>query len=376
MRIALAALVLLLVVCAAPAHAYRLEGTRWPKGTIPYYDASGLKYETATAVAAWNTSGARVKFKKVSRTRAQVIIRKSGVGCAGYATIGYPGRGRRASVEIARCADQRLGVEVMTHELGHILGLGHKPRKCALMTSLVREKCGFADDEQYFCRALEPDDLAGAIKRYGGRAKPLGPLQCDLFGAPPALAALTFSPEGELVARLPAQPQPVVPTSKPGPLQAVRTARVPRACPADPAGVLATSETVSVIKRWDVDADLYVSFGNGGRACFLAGLVDRFGRTGPITAQLIDAPAYPPEAAFVSNVDGRTATLTDITRTADEIVAWSWDFGDPASGAANSGSGKVVGHTYSSPGDYTARLTVTTAGGVSASTTREFSFSE
>ena len=56
------------------------------------------------------------------------------------------------------------------------MGLAHSNRTCALMSPSGGSGCG---DErrvlpwEVFCRALRADDVAGAIRRYGGRARPL-----------------------------------------------------------------------------------------------------------------------------------------------------------------------------------------------------------
>ena len=44
-------------------------------------------------------------------------------------------------------------------------------------------------------------------------------------------------------------------------------------------------------------------------------------------------------------------------------TAYSWNFGDPASGAANTGSGELPTHLYRLGGQYTVTLTITTATG-------------
>ncbi|MEM1214197.1 MAG: PKD domain-containing protein [Bacteroidota bacterium] len=54
------------------------------------------------------------------------------------------------------------------------------------------------------------------------------------------------------------------------------------------------------------------------------------------------------------------------------IVAWDWDFGDPASGA-NTTTDKDPLHTFSSDGDYQVTLTVTTANGCTATVTETVS---
>ena len=48
-------------------------------------------------------------------------------------------------------------------------------------------------------------------------------------------------------------------------------------------------------------------------------------------------------------------------------MRWEWDFGDPASGAANTASGRQVTHRYSVPGTFTVELTVTDDDGLRSS---------
>lgn len=45
------------------------------------------------------------------------------------------------------------------------------------------------------------------------------------------------------------------------------------------------------------------------------------------------------------------------------LAGWSWDFGDPASGAANTTAAQDPTHIYNTPGNYTVTLVVTTSGG-------------
>ncbi|MEK7254217.1 MAG: PKD domain-containing protein, partial [Bacteroidota bacterium] len=49
------------------------------------------------------------------------------------------------------------------------------------------------------------------------------------------------------------------------------------------------------------------------------------------------------------------------------ITAWSWDFGDPASGAANSSNLTNPSHVFAAPGNYTVELTITSSGGCQTS---------
>lgn len=69
----------------------------------------------------------------------------------------------------------------------------------------------------------------------------------------------------------------------------------------------------------------------------------------------------------VSPLAGQPVGFTDASRGAPST--WSWSFGDPSSGGANSSSAKNPSHTYASPGTYTVTLTVT-GGGASNQTQR------
>ena len=55
-----------------------------------------------------------------------------------------------------------------------------------------------------------------------------------------------------------------------------------------------------------------------------------------------------------------TATPVNFTDTTEPSpTSWTWDFGDPASGAANSSNVQNPTHIYSTSGQYTVTLTVT-----------------
>ena len=54
-----------------------------------------------------------------------------------------------------------------------------------------------------------------------------------------------------------------------------------------------------------------------------------------------------------------------------EMNAFSWDFGDPASGSENTSSEEVPAHIFSAPGNYTVTLTASIDGVCESSTTQE-----
>ncbi|HKD12746.1 MAG TPA: PKD domain-containing protein [Thermoanaerobaculia bacterium] len=79
------------------------------------------------------------------------------------------------------------------------------------------------------------------------------------------------------------------------------------------------------------------------------------------------APPLPPVADYAVSpaqvFAGYPALFVDTSLHAP--LAWSWDFGDPASGAADVSAAKNPQHTFSAPGVYTVTLTVSNALGSS-----------
>ena len=182
---------------AAPADAYTLLGQRWPGTTIRYHNlAPSYEWSLRQAVQAWNTSGTRLRFVKSSQARAHVVIRATSAGggaCWGNATAGFVhpafGKGR---VQIARSCGRFVGAGVLAHELGHVLGLGHEDRRCATMNSVLWARCPDSPPAgQWRCRLVERDDVRGAVRRYGGFVKPVGPLYCWKSPPPPAPGSVT-----------------------------------------------------------------------------------------------------------------------------------------------------------------------------------------
>jgi hypothetical protein len=83
----------------------------------------------------------------------------------------------------------------------------------------------------------------------------------------------------------------------------------------------------------------------------------------------------PPTAGFQVNTHpgGDTATFTGTSARGAggaRIVSRVWQFGDPASGPANTATNNPAGHTFSAPGVYQVVLTITDANGLTASTTQ------
>jgi hypothetical protein len=214
-----------LVVSAAAAHAaaargpvahaaYRIAGHRWPGRVIRY--ASRLRGDDRAAlrgaVREWNRSGADVRFAPAGPRRADFRIGyfKFLGRWAGEATTGYvapdgpvrtPAGGHTRGAHLwlkppgqRTWDDHQANVHIIAHELGHILGLGHMPDRCAVMSYEHDQVCAQPPHPwQTRCRVLERDDLAGAGRLYGIRPGGLriAPPFCD--SAPPPQAVTDFA---------------------------------------------------------------------------------------------------------------------------------------------------------------------------------------
>jgi len=176
------------VIAAVPVtDAYRFAGDRWPNKTISVANHAPL-YEPAVraAIRAWNSARVGVRFVRAPASRARVVFRyraggsgPSGCeGIAGGTLVGYPTPYIRTQVGvIKRCRLPKLRKLTAAHELGHVLGLGHEDRRCALMNSVgsiatqLPSRC--APGGPASRRLLLPDDIAGARALYRRKPKPV-----------------------------------------------------------------------------------------------------------------------------------------------------------------------------------------------------------
>jgi Matrixin len=170
---------LIAVATVSTAGAFTLEGGRWPTTTITYFnEVPAYSWAVDTAAYAWNTSGARVRFLKTSKANADVLIGIRWFKKAGDANIQrINGRFVGAKVGIRTGQDRYTMALVVTHELGHVLGLDHEDRACATMNSYLvnngPEHCPTAPEGTWVCRLLRTDDVRGAVSLYGGTVKPI-----------------------------------------------------------------------------------------------------------------------------------------------------------------------------------------------------------
>jgi hypothetical protein len=388
-------LVLVVSACApAAADAYRLGGTKWPKHTITY--RSLLKNDQATvraAVLAWNRSGVKIRFKAVRRNPDIVIRYKRGLTglTAGNATLGYTPNRRLRFVNIRPAGDRykipHLPPDVVlpfdgrhpgpdahtvAHELGHTLGLQHETRRCALMQPAGGGCPQPKTPLQYRCRILEPDDVRGAIARYGGRLRPPTAPFCFSVRAPRQPAQLIVTPV--VATGFNGRPHRELDLKFVG--EEVKVANIAgttyhgvvtkETC----TGTLAAAEplpeneeSANQVARLGTAATI-----GGGRWCVTVWAVDLANRQAVATV-IVDVPPLPDstkpqlEVSFDGYTTGQPITVEAVAR--DDVstaVQVTVDFGDPGSGAANSGScvadaaaGSIcrVTHVYEAAGDYT-----------------------
>jgi hypothetical protein len=228
----LIALALGIGLAAAPAQA---APRKWPKGTITYVDKSLDPDAVKLAVQAWNSSGLNIRFKKVKSARkARLIIqntKKVPSGCgSGYGTLGYPGPGRKAFVSILHGTDAAGQgcawpgqTQVVTLELGHVLGLEHYMGGCSLMNTshtngVAASLCLSSNPDdakpgRWRCRLLEPIDLKRVKRMYGGKPVLSEPEWCDAIEMIPATGAVTpvVDPSGQVTVTVARALEPAVP---------------------------------------------------------------------------------------------------------------------------------------------------------------------
>lgn len=286
-------------------HARIAKVRKWPGRKITYYDDTLDPDAVKRAVRIWNTSGMKMRFKKISSKRTADLVLKNSKkvpsGCGtGVATLGYTGR-RQAFVRILHGTDadgqscawpgQTL---VLTHELGHVLGLQHDDSRCSVMNSyhvngVAPGQCFTPDpadfDEspgRWWCGGLVKKDIKRAKRMYGGRVQvPVTPW-CDIVPLLPATGPVTAVATGGSGAQvtLHRHPEPALPSwlvgSAAPPMYEVHL--TPGACSATAGNELTIEKRYPWTAAPGTPELVLDGFFPAGVQCFTAWAIDALGR--------------------------------------------------------------------------------------------------
>jgi len=185
---------LLLAVSASSARAADapFPGHKWPRGQVTFYDAAPKAYRWSVdyAVQHLNRIGARVHFTRVSsRRKARLVLRENRRQIeAGLADLGYV-KGRRSQASFnKRDRDRYETAMLVTHELGHVLGLEHprSGRLCSVMNPQFFQACRFKTTQaSWVCGLMQPADLRPLQRAYGKRRSTAKSGLCSVFDDQP-----------------------------------------------------------------------------------------------------------------------------------------------------------------------------------------------
>jgi PKD domain len=337
----------------------------WPGSTLLFRDLThGKKYHAAvaSAVAAWNKLDLGVELEPTNGPAAARITVGKGrclIGRAGTAPRGFRDAG--SHLVVARSCPAIIRPLLLAHELGRVLGLPVNNSRCSLMNShavsdgltyVVPAKCSRKHPPSWIRRLIDP--RTAALARL-------------IYTAPTAPAPLALSVDTTGV--------PSVAWAEPAGSDAVSVvvARTATACPTDrdvAAGAVTTIYRAPPSPGSHAVVDS--SFPRTGESdCYRAFALNKWGRAS-LSSDAISYTFGGPIAGFTVGPAGAGAATTFAdTSTAQHgsIARWTWNFGDPASGGADTldttdpAVGQHPSHVYATAGSYDVTLTVTDSSG-------------
>jgi hypothetical protein len=340
----------------------------WPAATVTLSDltgGSGYHRAIEQAASAWSSTHAGVRFVVTRSPEGDVRIVYRPGRClsrrAGSASLGFVSR---ANVTLRSCP-AIVRPLLVAHELGRVLGLPNDDAACTVMNSFG-ESDGVSFVTPGRCSQWAPPAwLSQLVDPFSAARLRL------LYRSPAGVADASFDQASlRLSWRQPAN------------AGAYRTV-VLRSSPTCPSAREAATRSGTVVydKRafaglhWAVDRAVPQVRASYCYGIFTVSAVGRVTRRPAFVRFLFDVP---PTSAFAFTPEGLVVGFTDESSDPDgTIVRWQWDFGDPASGTADTidtadaAVGRVPQHTFSAPGTYTVTLTVTDDGGKTATTTAQ-----
>jgi hypothetical protein len=163
----LAAAALSSLVLAPAGGGYVIRGVPWPGETITYVDRTSAGTAVRDAVRAWNSVGAGIRFARVRDARSAdvEILDRRGTRQA-HTTVGYRPAG--AKIFLSRDLRGPEAAAAVAHELGHVLGLHHEGRRCAVMNPTPALRCASSPCRTRHC-LVRPDDKRGLVELYRKR---------------------------------------------------------------------------------------------------------------------------------------------------------------------------------------------------------------
>jgi PKD domain len=353
------------VAVSAASGATQPAAVAWPGSTLLIRDAThAQRYHSAiaAAVTAWNKLDLGVQLRSTTGPAAATITLSRGrclIGRAGTAPRGFRDAG--SHLVVARSCPALVRPLLLAHELGRMLGLPVDDKHCSLMNShavsdgltyVVPAKCSRKHPPSWIRRLIDPRTIALARLIYTPPpAPPPLALAVDSTGVP---SVSWVEPAGSSAA-------------------ALVVARTAAACPTDRDVAAGTATTIyraapSPGSHLVVDSSFPRT---GENDCYRAFALNRWGRASLSTDAISYAFGGPVAGFTVGAAPAGAATTFADTSTAQHssIVRWTWQFGDPSSGAANTldttnpAVGEHPSHVYAAAGAYAVTLTVTDSSG-------------